>query len=335
MSNFQGIRVALRLMAVAALSMLVVVGASAQTIRYVHTDGLGSVVLTTDKDRNIVERSEYEPYGRLLNRSLTDGPGYTGHIMDAATGLTYMQQRYYEPDIGVFLSVDPVSPRSSGDNFNRYAYAGNNPYRFIDPDGRELGIAFKVVNEATNGGPIVPPPRSPKDWLGPAIGGALGVLFAPAIVYGGAELGLAALANPATSNAVGLAAADIFAGDALGGASLTVVAAGSVKLLDEVTEVYGPYHRLGDSAEAVQSIRASGELRGNPPRNFFQSDIAKVKAYDGPLPAGSKGFEFTTPVAPDLNTVPGKPLWSTKNPGVEERNGQAVIKCTVTGSEGC
>jgi RHS repeat-associated protein len=97
---------------------------------------LGSVVLMTDKDRNIIERSEYEPYGSLLNRSVTDGPGYTGHVMDAATGLTYMQQRYYAPDIGSFLSTDPVAVGSEGRNFNRYAYAANNPYRFIDPDGR-------------------------------------------------------------------------------------------------------------------------------------------------------------------------------------------------------
>jgi RHS repeat-associated protein len=57
--------------------------------------------------------------------------------MDGATGLTYMQQRYYDQSIGRFLSVDPVSADgNSGVHFNRYKYASNNPYRFIDPDGR-------------------------------------------------------------------------------------------------------------------------------------------------------------------------------------------------------
>ncbi|MDZ4057015.1 MAG: RHS repeat-associated core domain-containing protein, partial [Polynucleobacter sp.] len=66
-----------------------------------------------------------------------DGIGYTGHVMDPMTGLTYMQQRYYDPAIGRFLSVDPVrAHRGSGANFNRYRYAANNPYRFTDPDGR-------------------------------------------------------------------------------------------------------------------------------------------------------------------------------------------------------
>ena len=46
-------------------------------------------------------------------------------------------QRYYDPGIGRFLSVDPVTAdANTGANFNRYKYASNNPYRFFDPDGR-------------------------------------------------------------------------------------------------------------------------------------------------------------------------------------------------------
>ncbi len=48
-----------------------------------------------------------------------------------------MQQRYYDPQIGRFLSVDPVSTNpSTGSNFSRYWYANDNPNRFLDPDGR-------------------------------------------------------------------------------------------------------------------------------------------------------------------------------------------------------
>ncbi|MDQ3511675.1 MAG: hypothetical protein M3414_08355 [Pseudomonadota bacterium] len=46
-------------------------------------------------------------------------------------------QRYYDPIIGRFLSVDAVTADgNTGSNFNRYWYANNNPYRFTDPDGR-------------------------------------------------------------------------------------------------------------------------------------------------------------------------------------------------------
>ena len=76
-------------------------------------------------------------YGQRLNAPVEDGIGYAGHVSDGVTGLSYMQQRYYDPGIGRFLSVDPVTANvNTGANFNRYWYANNNPYRFIDPDGR-------------------------------------------------------------------------------------------------------------------------------------------------------------------------------------------------------
>jgi RHS repeat-associated protein len=78
---------------------------------------------------------EHRPYGEQALGTPKDGPGFTGHMGDADTGLVYMQQRYYDPGIGRFLSVDPVAA-NSGAGFNRYSYANNNPYRFIDPDGR-------------------------------------------------------------------------------------------------------------------------------------------------------------------------------------------------------
>jgi RHS repeat-associated protein len=114
----------------------------AQTIKYQHTDALGTPIAVTDVNRAVIERNEYEPYGKRLTGPGQNRPGYTGHVEDAATGLTYMQQRYYDPAIGRFLSVDPVTANSAtGANFNRYWYANNNPYRFTDPDGR-LGELF-------------------------------------------------------------------------------------------------------------------------------------------------------------------------------------------------
>jgi len=57
-----------------------------------------------------------------------------------------MQQRYYDPVAGRFLSVDPVvTDAKTGDHFNRYNYADNNPYRFKDPDGRSPQIVFGAV----------------------------------------------------------------------------------------------------------------------------------------------------------------------------------------------
>lgn len=125
----------------ATLVSLSLVALAQKTVTYIHTDALGSVVATSDADGNVTQTREYEPYGQQLS-GLSDGVGYTGHVQDSSTGLVYMQQRYYDPALGRFLSVDPISAdASTGENFNRYWYAANNPYKYFDPDGRYPCIA--------------------------------------------------------------------------------------------------------------------------------------------------------------------------------------------------
>jgi RHS repeat-associated protein len=60
--------------------------------------------------------------------------------MGPSTSHIYMQARFYDPQVGRFLSTDPVHfSDQSPFTFNRYAYANNNPYRYTDPDGRQAG----------------------------------------------------------------------------------------------------------------------------------------------------------------------------------------------------
>ncbi len=111
---------------------------------YIHTDGLGSPVARTNTLRALISRTRYEPYGAT---SMGTAPtiGFTGHVNDIDTGLTYMQQRYYDPLAGRMLSIDPVTTdASNGGSFNRYAYANNNPYTYIDPDGRQSICAAQI-----------------------------------------------------------------------------------------------------------------------------------------------------------------------------------------------
>jgi RHS repeat-associated protein len=132
----------------AAILLLVTSFARAQTIEYIHTDALGSPVAVTNSSGAVIERTVYEPYGAVINRPLTNGPGYTGHVADAVTGLNYMQQRYYDPALGRFLSSDPVTATSAGTNFNRYWYGNNNPYKFTDPDGRIVDTVWDIGSVA-------------------------------------------------------------------------------------------------------------------------------------------------------------------------------------------
>lgn len=119
-----------------ALGLLAAPAFAADTVYYYSSDTLHSAVVVTDQNRNVVERTtHYAPYGQVLNRDLRDGPGYTGHEEDPETGLVYMQQRYYDPEAGRFLSTDPVQVDGGGGSFNRYEYAKDNPYRYTDPFG--------------------------------------------------------------------------------------------------------------------------------------------------------------------------------------------------------
>jgi len=105
-------------------------------VTYLHTDPQGSHIASTGSSATEGTRSVYEPFGQVINRSMTGGIGYTGHIEDDS-GLIYMQQRYYDPLVGRFFSVDPITLASGGvDHFSRYNYAYGNPFKFVDPDGR-------------------------------------------------------------------------------------------------------------------------------------------------------------------------------------------------------
>ena len=117
----------------------------ALTPEYVHTDGLGSPVAHTTAGASVTLPANYEPYGYSdSSHTVGNNVGFTGHWNDAGSGLVYMQQRYYDPVAGRFLSMDPkLTDTASGGNFNRYMYGNNNPYRHIDPDGRNIvDLAF-------------------------------------------------------------------------------------------------------------------------------------------------------------------------------------------------
>ncbi|SDD91833.1 RHS repeat-associated core domain-containing protein [Aquimonas voraii] len=120
--------------------------------RAIHTDVIGSVRQKTDAFGTLVHEDVRAPYGStLIGWQYQNGPAFTGHMEDGATGLTYMKARYYDPVAMRFISPDPVYVNlSTGGNFNRYWYANNNPYTYTDPDGREAGCGTRVQGGATS-----------------------------------------------------------------------------------------------------------------------------------------------------------------------------------------
>ena len=105
---------------------------------FYHNDHLGSVNVVTDINRNRVQLAEYAPWGGLSRSegSIDPDQRFTGQKLDPETGLYYYGGRYYDAEIGRFVSADPfVQTLFEPQNLNRYSYVINNPQNYIDPDG--------------------------------------------------------------------------------------------------------------------------------------------------------------------------------------------------------
>jgi RHS repeat-associated protein len=100
---------------------------------YYHADGLGSITGLTDSSQTVVQNYGYDGFGNLSQTPTIQNPyTYTGREWDRETGLYYYRARYYDPKAGRFLSEDPIGIAGGID---LYAYARNNPVKFMDPMG--------------------------------------------------------------------------------------------------------------------------------------------------------------------------------------------------------
>jgi RHS repeat-associated protein len=120
-------------------------------VYYYHFGGLGSVVALSNVNGEIVERYEYDAYGRVTiwdanltterDTSSYGNPYYfTGRRMDVLDSndyqIMYYRNRYYDPQDGRFLTNDPLGYI---DGLNLYEYVRSNPVLLYDPFGTSGG----------------------------------------------------------------------------------------------------------------------------------------------------------------------------------------------------
>lgn len=78
-----------------------------------------------------VEQSEFvgSSFGEIVNSTgMASLFGFTGEQQDSASGLTYLRARYYQPELGRFLTPDSLIPDiTNGQSLNAYAYVYNDP----------------------------------------------------------------------------------------------------------------------------------------------------------------------------------------------------------------
>lgn len=118
------------------------------TLAFYEADGLGSITSLTDGTGSAVGAYTRDAFGKALTTADTLGNRfrYTGREWDQETGLYYYRARYYDANLGRFLSEDPIK-FAGGKNF--YKYVANNPINAIDPTGLKTKVI--VVYDKTLG----------------------------------------------------------------------------------------------------------------------------------------------------------------------------------------
>ena len=124
--------------------------------KYFIADHLGSTRALTNASGAIVESAAYDSFGNAT-AALSTRYGYTGRELDSDTGLMYYRNRWYDAQMGRFVSEDPI--QFEGGN-NWYAYVENNPQMMTDPMGED-GIPGQRI------------PRRNRRGRGPVFGGGI------------------------------------------------------------------------------------------------------------------------------------------------------------------
>jgi RHS repeat-associated protein len=133
---------------------------------YYHTDVVGSVRALSDQTGATVIRHDYLPFGEDTQPLAGDPLRFAGKELDPESALMNFEARYYRNTWGRFTQVDPVHVEAAlldPQQWNRYAYARNNPLAYGDPDGQfalhffyfvpilggPVGAIFDIIGAAT------------------------------------------------------------------------------------------------------------------------------------------------------------------------------------------
>ena len=117
---------------------------------FYRKDAQGNIAAILDSNGNIVVEYKYDSWG---NHAVLDANGadiasathignlnpfrYRGYYYDTETGLYFLKTRYYDPEVGRFITIDDISyiDPETINGLNLYAYCGNNPVIYTDPEG--------------------------------------------------------------------------------------------------------------------------------------------------------------------------------------------------------
>jgi len=124
---------------------------------FAHNNHLATPILLTDQGQNKVWSTSYTPFGLGTPQDDVDGDGnrvtlnirFPGQYYDAESGLHYNWHRYYDPELGRYITSDPLGLY---DGPSTYGYAHQNPVNKFDPNGQSaLSIAWNAAKASPAG----------------------------------------------------------------------------------------------------------------------------------------------------------------------------------------
>jgi RHS repeat-associated protein len=175
--------------------------------RYYARDRLGSVRTTMDNTGAAKGTATYDAYGRTKITGETPAFAYAGMFFHKPSGLYLTQYRAYNPDVGRWISRDPIGIRGG---LNLYGYVGGKPTNYYDRTGQcpmcIVGIGVLLGAGAGGGASYyMSNGNLEATATGAVIGGATGaiapVATAIAVEYGGATAGIATFSGVSSAGA--------------------------------------------------------------------------------------------------------------------------------------
>ncbi len=116
---------------------------------YFSQDHLGSSTTLTDASTAVVAQISYDSYGNASTSANLTRFTYTGREFDSDTGLYYYRARWYDPQVGRFVSEDPIGLAGG---INTYGYVRNSPVRLVDPFGLDWWDSLLGVSSQFSAG---------------------------------------------------------------------------------------------------------------------------------------------------------------------------------------
>jgi RHS repeat-associated protein len=125
-------------------------------LTYALTDWLGTERARADGSGTLCQTVTSQPYGDAVQTTGSCSPSpafFTGKERDTESGLDYFGARYYGSSMGRFMSPDDFTKDThvaDPQSWNLYAYARNNPLRYVDPTGNTATVSTSCSADANN-----------------------------------------------------------------------------------------------------------------------------------------------------------------------------------------